>query len=232
MPNRILRDGILTSEKISLLTWAEEIFFRRLMSIVDDYGRCEANAAVLRARLYPLQVDKVCTADIGKWILATVEAGLCKFYSVGNKSYLSIENFGQQIRTASKHPPPPNDIKCYQMLSNDIKCYQMKSFAHLDGVGDGVDIKKDNTFVLSKKKDNFSAPKQIKKFVKPVQEEIVRYGHDYFGDEFQFDEGLAFFDYFESNGWKVSGKAQMKDWQAALRNWHRNKDKFKNRGGK
>ena len=29
----------------------------------------------------------------------------------------------------------------------------------------------------------------------------------------------SWFDHFEANGWKVGGKAAMKDWQAALRNW-------------
>jgi len=32
----------------------------------------------------------------------------------------------------------------------------------------------------------------------------------------------SFYDHFASNGWKVSGKAPMKDWKAAMRNWHRN----------
>lgn len=38
----------------------------------------------------------------------------------------------------------------------------------------------------------------------------------------------AFFDFFTSNGWKVSGRATMRDWKAAMRNWKRN---FENRGG-
>lgn len=37
----------------------------------------------------------------------------------------------------------------------------------------------------------------------------------------------AFYDYFESNGWKVGGKAPMKDWQAAARNWCRNEKTFR-----
>ena len=32
----------------------------------------------------------------------------------------------------------------------------------------------------------------------------------------------AFVDHFSSNGWKVGGKAAMKDWKAAVRNWGRN----------
>lgn len=33
------------------------------------------------------------------------------------------------------------------------------------------------------------------------------------------EEGQKFFDHFESNGWKVGGKAPMKNWKAALRTW-------------
>lgn len=39
-------------------------------------------------------------------------------------------------------------------------------------------------------------------------------------------ESEKFFDYFESNGWKVGGRAAMKDWRAACRNWKRNVSTF------
>lgn len=41
-------------------------------------------------------------------------------------------------------------------------------------------------------------------------------------NRFQVD-GSEFFDYYESNGWKV-GKSAMKNWQACVRNWHRRSD--------
>ena len=40
------------------------------------------------------------------------------------------------------------------------------------------------------------------------------------------NEGEKFFNYFQSNGWKVGGKAKMKDWQAAARNWILNVPKY------
>lgn len=54
------------------------------------------------------------------------------------------------------------------------------------------------------------------------------------GDVFAFFEekkitpggAEKFFNYFESNGWKVGGKAPMKDWQAAAKNWILNETKF------
>lgn len=34
-------------------------------------------------------------------------------------------------------------------------------------------------------------------------------------------EGATFWDHFESNGWRVAGKAPMKNWQSAAKNWVR-----------
>lgn len=39
-------------------------------------------------------------------------------------------------------------------------------------------------------------------------------------------EAEKFFNYFESNGWKVGGRATMQDWKAAARNWMLNSKKF------
>jgi hypothetical protein len=39
-------------------------------------------------------------------------------------------------------------------------------------------------------------------------------------------EAEKFYNYFQSNGWKVGGKAPMKDWQAAAGNWILNIPKF------
>ena len=39
-------------------------------------------------------------------------------------------------------------------------------------------------------------------------------------------EAEKFYNYFQSNGWKVGGKATMQDWQAAARNWLLNAPAF------
>lgn len=43
-------------------------------------------------------------------------------------------------------------------------------------------------------------------------------------------EAEKFFNYFESNGWLVGGRARMKDWKAAARNWILNIPKFAPKG--
>ena len=48
---------------------------------------------------------------------------------------------------------------------------------------------------------------------------------EYFGQLGFLYEAEKFFDHFSSNGWRVGGKAPMKDWKAAARNWcRRNKE--------
>ena len=58
---------------------------------------------------------------------------------------------------------------------------------------------------------------KAKPFVKPTLEQIKAYVKE---KKFKMD-AEAFYDHFQSNGWKVGGKTAMRDWQAAVRNWER-----------
>lgn len=111
MPNRILREGILTSPRIARLDWASEVFYRRLMSVVDDFGRYYADAGMLRAACYPRQLGKVSDSDIGKWLTALVEAALVRVYpALDGERYLQLLDFRQQARAAkSKFPEPHSE---------------------------------------------------------------------------------------------------------------------------
>lgn len=122
MPARILYPAILKSTKVAQLSWAAEVFYRRLMSVIDDFGRYEDNS--LLADLYPVQLDKVSSADVDKWKLETVEAGLVSLYDVAGKRYLVLHNFQQKTRTKSKFPDPPPEA-CRHLLTNVGKCRQM-----------------------------------------------------------------------------------------------------------
>lgn len=108
MPNRILREGILTSDRVERLNWAEEVFYRRVMSVVDDFGRYYARPALLRAACYPLLLSKVSDADIQKWLDACVLVHLLSVYQIGDKAYLQMHDFRQQMRAKeSKFPQLP-----------------------------------------------------------------------------------------------------------------------------
>lgn len=55
------------------------------------------------------------------------------------------------------------------------------------------------------------------RFVKPTVEEIANYCTERCNNV----NAQKFYDYYESNGWKV-GRNLMKDWKAAVRSWERN----------
>jgi hypothetical protein len=108
MPNRIIREGILTSPRMAKLGWAEEVFYRRLMSVVDDFGRYYADAGLLHAACYPRQLNKVSDSDIGKWLTACVNAALVRVYPAQDgERYLQLLDFGQQVRAKKSRFPDP-----------------------------------------------------------------------------------------------------------------------------
>ena len=75
--------------------------------------------------------------------------------------------------------------------------------------------------------DNFSPPVQNqepakpKKFQKPTIEQI----RTYCKEAGKNIDAEAFFDFYEAKGWVV-GRAPMKDWKAAVRNWAKNESQF------
>lgn len=93
MPNRVIRDKILDSDKINALSFPGEVFYRRLMSVVDDFGRFDGRHQVIRSRAYPLRLDSVSEKDIEKWIRECVESGLVEYYWVDGKAYIEMLRF-------------------------------------------------------------------------------------------------------------------------------------------
>lgn len=121
MANRIVKEGILRSDKVNSLSWTAEVFYRRLMSVADDFGRFDARLPIVRSALYPLRLDRVSEADIVKWMNECSEAGLISQYEVDNKPYMEIIEFGQTLRIKkSKYP-------CKQTQADASRCVAEKN---------------------------------------------------------------------------------------------------------
>ncbi len=121
MPNRILREGIVGSQRISLLSQGAQLFYYKLISVVDDYGRYEAYPEMLRARCYPFELDRVTVADVSTWLCECGQmpandrqSPLVTEYCVEGKKYLQINNFGQRER-AERFPSPSLADKSEQL---------------------------------------------------------------------------------------------------------------------
>lgn len=155
MPRRLLREGILESRTVNAMTESGEILYRRLMSVVDDYGRFEADLDILRARCFPLQLDRwpvdrialhlkeiSCGSPLifvkdGKSPTLTVENGgspPVTVYVVGQKRYLQINNFGQRVQSKARFPAPGSvDVP----PNPDIPVTSKKSESKVESNGNG-----------------------------------------------------------------------------------------------
>ena len=69
---------------------------------------------------------------------------------------------------------------------------------------------------IEKNTSSFGVSTKKEGFKKPSPAEV----HDYVTAQGYSWDSSSFYDYYESNGWKV-GKNTMKDWRAAVRNWNR-----------
>jgi hypothetical protein len=127
MPNRVVREDILHSDRVDKLTYPAEVFYRRLMSMLDDFGLGDGRLSVIRSTLYPLRLDRVSEADLGKWIAECEKAGLVSRYTVDEKPYVVLHNFRQSPRQKrQKYPPPPN------LQADASTCKQMQADARLN----------------------------------------------------------------------------------------------------
>lgn len=127
MPTRLLREAILDSERVCSLSFPAEVLYRRLMSVVDDFGRFDGRLSVLRSRLYPLQIEKVREADIERWIAECVKAGLIVLYSVSAKPYILFRNLGEPRAKESKYPAPPSESERTQPHASENICAQTQT---------------------------------------------------------------------------------------------------------
>lgn len=93
-----------------------------------------------------------------------------------------------------------------------------------NNIYNNINNKKENIIKENSESEKDSVPESSArkkgskvKFIKPTVEEIRAYCRE----RNNIVDAERFYDYYESNGWKV-GKNTMKDWKAAVRTWERN----------
>lgn len=106
VPMRLTRDGLLDSDSVNQLDFGGEVFYRRLLNVVDDYGLHDARLGVLLSAMYPLRIRSVTETHIAEWLSACENAGLVCVYKSAGKPYLFVFNTRWQAKSAPRCPFP------------------------------------------------------------------------------------------------------------------------------
>ena len=114
MPTRMIREGIIDSRPFHELTDSAQLFYFKLLLLVDDYGRYEADADLLRSKLFWRSLDRWPLSRVSA-VLADVSTvrtddghELVTLYRVNGKSYLQVNNFNQRLRAKHSRCPSPD----------------------------------------------------------------------------------------------------------------------------
>jgi len=124
MPQRLLRPGIRQSKRWNRVGYFEQSLYVRLMTLVDDFGRYEADAELIRSETFPFgdpdgNIIPVPTIDSG--LLTLASKNMLVLYEHEDKRYLQLTRWKERARSESKWPKPEDS----KMLTNDSRCQQM-----------------------------------------------------------------------------------------------------------
>jgi hypothetical protein len=207
MPNRIIREGIIDSARVNQLSFGAEVFYRRLMSVVDDFGRFDGRIDLLRAKLFPVKLAKVGEKDIEAWLKECIKNNLILLYCVESKNYIEIIDFNQSIRIMKSKYPQPSEIICAQMKSNESTCMSESNPIHIE----------------SKQNTN----RKSIAFIPPSLLEIETYSIE---NGFSKELAKKAFDYYEAGNWHDSKNNPVKNWkQKMLSVWFKPENRLINK---
>ena len=113
MPNRIIKESINESKGLSEVSFFAEDLYKRLITYADDYGRFNADCQIMRARLYPREIEIVSESDIEDALIELSGIGKVAFYTSEAKKdiYGCLPKWSehQRIRESKNKCPDPDD---------------------------------------------------------------------------------------------------------------------------
>lgn len=237
MATRILRDGILTSERVNSLDWEAEVFYRRLLSIGDDFGLFDARPTILRPSLYPLKLDHMRETNIQRCLDDCSAAGLVRLYEVKGKPYGVIVNYGQRIRKESK-PKYPVTLEVAELFGDIPQFAELcgewrRSAADCGEPPSSAAKAKAKTYAETESKDHTKTEANISTASHSVMvdmspqswEDVLSYMRGLLEAPRGADElkrcAESFYDVFAARGWKDSSGIKLVDWRPAARKYAR-----------
>ncbi len=121
MPQRFLRPGITTSKRWNRCDWPTQSLYLRLITLVDDYGRYEADPELIRSHAFPFgdAVGKIIPlTTIVRMLRTLADSNLLILYVFNGGEYMQLLRWHERARSSSKYPEPPPE----QLTTIDNNC--------------------------------------------------------------------------------------------------------------
>jgi len=228
MPTRLVREQLLESDRwLDLVHPVERLAYIVLLLKADDLGTLDAGEGQL-VRFWREPCNIKSRDDAIKVLAALTDVDLVRCYDVQGKRYAFLPRYRQRFRaTTIRRPPPPEmllldepevlrNINQIKLRSGNMPDNCPPDARQMPGecpalapvvVCEGADVNTPRARSRPAVRPPFKPPSR-----EEVQAECEQGGYRINQDEF--------FDHYEANGWMV-GKSRMRDWKAAIRNWHR-----------
>lgn len=142
--------------------------------------------------------------DVGLTLNFLQSVGLCELSKDGTLCTLPEVMINTGSETASTQRV--RDFRKRQALQCNANVTETKRLCNVE-----KEIEKEIEIEREKKEKKEAPPRR---FTKPTLSEI----ENFINENNYIVNAAKFFDYYESNGWKV-GRNSMKDWKAAVRSW-------------
>lgn len=170
-----------------------KIMYAEITALSNKWGFCTAN------NNYFADLYDVSPLTVSRW-----------FSQLAKNNYVRVEI---DAAKGNERKVYPNDQNVNTYIQKDQEGIDEK-------IKRGIDekIKYNNTSINTTSIIEKDAPTKTKKFTPPTQEETITY---FLKKQSNKTAAETFHDHFSSNGWKVGGRAKMKDWKASARNWIR-----------
>jgi hypothetical protein len=121
MPQRFLRPTIRQSKRWNRCPYDAQSLYIRLLTLVDDFARYEADPELLRSEAFPfgdpagnlITIENICLQ-----LQTLADKDMIVLYEVEGVKYLELKRWKENARAKESRFPAP----CKQMLADDNKC--------------------------------------------------------------------------------------------------------------
>jgi len=125
MPDRIIRDEILRSERYWNVSIEARLLFIHLLLVADDTARFSGKNFTIRSACFPGQA--VDPGKLERLLSELQDVDLIRLYNVGDERFIFVPRFKQRLRfTKSKYPVPPQEINDIVIEKTDSSQTQVR----------------------------------------------------------------------------------------------------------